>query len=387
MGTDESSLDAPAHLGEERFAGAPRHRPSLPPRRRSRPRYPRLSRGRERLPEAAMADVEELRQALFAEMRARIKEDDSSVPCPTDRTPMRVRFAEGAEHPLIVRSRRDGGDESRAPRRQCARRGQGLFPSRRQRPQPRPPAPRLCRRRQGLGVFRDPHPRHRDRRGPPRPSSPAPPARRSGRPTAGRSSTSGSTPTTGRRRSSATSSAPTRGRTCSSTRRPTRASSSASARRSRTASSSSTATTTRRRRSRIIDADDAGGRRRVWSRRGGRPSEYSVDDSGEPLLHPDQCRRRRGLQDRHRAGRRARPRALARSRAAPAGPADPVASPPSRTVSSGSSARTACRASSSAISPSGEEHAIAFDEEAYSLGADRRLRVRHRRRSASPIRR
>ena len=35
----------------------------------------------------------------------------------------------------------------------------------------------------------------------------------------------------------------------------------------------------------------------------------------------------------------------------------------------------------------GAEHAIAFDEEAYSLGISRWLRVRHRRRCASPIRR
>ncbi|MBN9010709.1 MAG: hypothetical protein J0H63_11465, partial [Rhizobiales bacterium] len=32
--------------------------------------------------EAAMAPVEELRKALFKEMRGRIKEDDSSVPAP-----------------------------------------------------------------------------------------------------------------------------------------------------------------------------------------------------------------------------------------------------------------------------------------------------------------
>lgn len=61
--------------------------------------------------EAAMADAETLRSDLFAEMRGRIKEDDSSVPAADGPYAYAVRFTEGAEHPAIVRSDRDGGAE------------------------------------------------------------------------------------------------------------------------------------------------------------------------------------------------------------------------------------------------------------------------------------
>ncbi len=60
---------------------------------------------------AMMADVETLRLDLFAEMRGRIKEDDSSVPAADGAYAYAVRYTEGAEHPTVVRSRRDGGDE------------------------------------------------------------------------------------------------------------------------------------------------------------------------------------------------------------------------------------------------------------------------------------
>jgi oligopeptidase B len=60
---------------------------------------------------AAMANVETLRLDLFAEMRARIKEDDSSVPAPDGPYAYSIRYTEGAEHPALVRSRRDGSDE------------------------------------------------------------------------------------------------------------------------------------------------------------------------------------------------------------------------------------------------------------------------------------
>ena len=60
----------------------------------------------------AMADVEALRQALFKEMRGRIKEDDSTVPMPDGAYAYATRYEHGAEHPRIVRTRRDGGDET-----------------------------------------------------------------------------------------------------------------------------------------------------------------------------------------------------------------------------------------------------------------------------------
>lgn len=58
-----------------------------------------------------MADVEGLRQQLFDEMRGRIKEDDSSVPVPDGGHAYGTRFRTGAEHPLVVRTDRDGGSE------------------------------------------------------------------------------------------------------------------------------------------------------------------------------------------------------------------------------------------------------------------------------------
>ena len=60
---------------------------------------------------ASMADVEGLRLALFKEMRGRIKEDDTSVPAPDGAWAYATRYEHGAEHPMVVRSRRDGSDE------------------------------------------------------------------------------------------------------------------------------------------------------------------------------------------------------------------------------------------------------------------------------------
>ena len=54
-----------------------------------------------------MADVEALRLALFAEMRGRIKEDDSSVPLPDGAYAYGTRYEHGGEHPIVVRTKRD----------------------------------------------------------------------------------------------------------------------------------------------------------------------------------------------------------------------------------------------------------------------------------------
>lgn len=62
--------------------------------------------------ESAMGDLEALRDTLFDEMRGRIKEDDSSVPAPDGRYAYAVRYREGGEYPIFVRTPRDGGDET-----------------------------------------------------------------------------------------------------------------------------------------------------------------------------------------------------------------------------------------------------------------------------------
>jgi oligopeptidase B len=61
--------------------------------------------------EAALAGTRELQGELFAEMKGRIKEDDSSVPAPDGAYAYFVRYREGGQHPLICRTSRDGGAE------------------------------------------------------------------------------------------------------------------------------------------------------------------------------------------------------------------------------------------------------------------------------------
>ena len=58
-----------------------------------------------------MADTEALQKTLFAEMKGRIKEDDSTVPAPDGPYAYAVKYVEGAEHPIYVRTPRDGGAE------------------------------------------------------------------------------------------------------------------------------------------------------------------------------------------------------------------------------------------------------------------------------------
>ncbi|MBW8639425.1 S9 family peptidase [Hoeflea sp. WL0058] len=59
---------------------------------------------------AAMADTVVLQKALFAEMKGRIKEDDSSVPAPDGPYAYGSLFVTGGEQPHFFRTPRDGGD-------------------------------------------------------------------------------------------------------------------------------------------------------------------------------------------------------------------------------------------------------------------------------------
>jgi oligopeptidase B len=61
--------------------------------------------------QAAMADTEALQKTLFAEMRGRIKEDDSSVPSPDGPWQYGVRYVTGGEQPRYFRIPRAGGNE------------------------------------------------------------------------------------------------------------------------------------------------------------------------------------------------------------------------------------------------------------------------------------
>jgi oligopeptidase B len=61
-----------------------------------------------RYAEALLAPTEALQKALVAEMRGRIKEDDASVPQPDGPFAYLSRYREGGQHPLIGRLARDG---------------------------------------------------------------------------------------------------------------------------------------------------------------------------------------------------------------------------------------------------------------------------------------
>ncbi len=62
--------------------------------------------------EAMMASTLPLQEAMFQEMRGRIKEDDSSVPAPDGPWEYYVRYNTGDQHPLYCRRPRGGGAET-----------------------------------------------------------------------------------------------------------------------------------------------------------------------------------------------------------------------------------------------------------------------------------
>jgi oligopeptidase B len=61
--------------------------------------------------EALLAPTKPLQEALFAEMRGRIKEDDAAVPDPDGPWAYGYRYATGGQHPIYVREPRGGGAE------------------------------------------------------------------------------------------------------------------------------------------------------------------------------------------------------------------------------------------------------------------------------------
>lgn len=62
--------------------------------------------------EKASGNLERLREQLFDEMRGRIKEADSTVPAADGDFAYAVRFRDGGEYPIFVRTPRNGGDET-----------------------------------------------------------------------------------------------------------------------------------------------------------------------------------------------------------------------------------------------------------------------------------
>ncbi|WP_328517701.1 S9 family peptidase [Devosia algicola] len=58
------------------------------------------------------APTEKLQEAIYKEIRGRIKEDDSGVPTPDGAYAYNSRMLEGKQYPQIVRTARDGGPET-----------------------------------------------------------------------------------------------------------------------------------------------------------------------------------------------------------------------------------------------------------------------------------
>ena len=60
---------------------------------------------------SVMADTVSLQERLFAEMKGRIKEDDATVPAPDGTFAYYTRYVTGGQHPLFCRRPRHGGGE------------------------------------------------------------------------------------------------------------------------------------------------------------------------------------------------------------------------------------------------------------------------------------
>ncbi len=60
----------------------------------------------------AMADTEALQETLFKEMKGRIKEDDSTVPAPDGDYSYFTSYVTGGQHPRLCREPRDGGESA-----------------------------------------------------------------------------------------------------------------------------------------------------------------------------------------------------------------------------------------------------------------------------------
>lgn len=72
----------------------------------------RVLKGENRYCNALMKDTKALQKTLIAEMRGRIKEDDSAPPQKDGPFAYYSRYNKGGEHPLICRKPRDGGQET-----------------------------------------------------------------------------------------------------------------------------------------------------------------------------------------------------------------------------------------------------------------------------------
>src|SRR6478735_8227301 len=68
---------------------------------------PAEPRAEQRPLERTLAGTKSLQDTLFAELKGRIKEDDSSVPQPDGPYAYYARYRQGGQHPLLCREPRD----------------------------------------------------------------------------------------------------------------------------------------------------------------------------------------------------------------------------------------------------------------------------------------
>lgn len=87
----------------------------------------KLLRAENRYCAALMNDTKPLQKLLVAEMRARIKEDDSAPPSKDGPFAYYQRYNKGGEHPLICRRPREGGKEEKLLDGQKLSRGKDFF--------------------------------------------------------------------------------------------------------------------------------------------------------------------------------------------------------------------------------------------------------------------
>ena len=113
-GTPARGVDPPRHHADRRLCVAARRqlaRTDARPRRCSTPSIRAYLEAENAYAKAALAHTEPLQEKLFAEMKGRIKEDNSTVPSPDGPHAYFIRYREGGQHPIACREPRGGGPE------------------------------------------------------------------------------------------------------------------------------------------------------------------------------------------------------------------------------------------------------------------------------------
>ena len=106
--------------------------------------------------ESLLGHTAPLQKKLVAEMRGRIKEDDSSVPAPDGPFAYFRKFREGGQHEIFGRTPRDGGERTIVLDGDALAANHEYFKFGCEPAFARSQTARLERRHQGFGIFFDP---------------------------------------------------------------------------------------------------------------------------------------------------------------------------------------------------------------------------------------